>query len=558
MIRDFLVRLLQRSDILRILGIPVLFIMFFFAVSGVVQLAHQKPVIVSMSPSIAGPGEVLLIKGRHFGSVQGDNWIEIGGDRLSGNSYIKWTDTTIMATLPAAVADGLVFVCNRNGKSNPQVFANRDNIPVAARTNNDVGLPVIDSFNAASVSTGQLLTILGKNFGITRGNSEVRFSWLTTTANTLTPSIPLTTGQTSDTSTIACSDHDFCYELWSDNELHVRIPDGATSGIVFVKTERGTSNQMSITITDPSGVKHYDNRRTYSLSLEVDITNVLASDGNMLFLRIPVPQETATQHGVKITASSPPPYMENYRGTILHQIENLKTARSEKVTHSFLLTAYSVSSTVNQNLVQSWQDTQSPLYLMYTAPDRIIPSDSKDVITASALIVGKETNPYKKSMLIYSWIAKNIEYRKTETPDRTITQILSTKNGDALDLAILYTSLSRAAGIPAIPVAGILVDAKQSSRIHWWAEFYLENFGWLPVDPGLALETGNTEAYFGQQGADHIAFSRGWTDQKPMTPKSRIVYKPHSFAFQPVWEESGGNIKSYTSFWAEPKVTGVY
>jgi len=511
-----------------------------------------------MSPSIAGSGEVLLIKGRHFGNVQGDNWIEIGGDRLSGNSYIKWTDTTIMATLPAAVADGLVFVCNRNGKSNPQVFANRDNIPVAARTNSDIGLPVIDSFNTATISTGQLLTILGKNFGITRGDSEVRFSWLTATANTLTPSIPLTTVQTSDTSSIACTDHDFCYELWSDNELHVRIPDGATSGIVFVKTERGTSNQMNITITDPSGVKRYDNKRTYSLSLEVDITNVFASDGNMLFLRIPVPQETATQHGVKITASSPAPYMENYKGTILHQIENLKTARSEKVSHSFLLTVYGINSTVNPNLVQPWQDTQSPLYLMYTAADHIIPSDNKDVIATSALIVGNETNPYKKSVLIYSWITKNIEYRKTETPDRTITQILSTKNGDAYDLAILYTSLSRAAGIPSIPVAGILVDAKQTSRIHWWAEFYLENFGWLPVDPGLALETGNANSYFGKQDADHIAFSRGWTDQKPMTPKSRIVYKPHSFAFQPVWEESGGNIKSYTSFWVEPKVTGVY
>ena len=64
--------------------------------------------------------------------------------------------------------------------------------------------------------------------------------------------------------------------------------------------------------------------------------------------------------------------------------------------------------------------------------------------------------------------------------------------------------------------------------------------------------------YFGNLDANHIAFSRGWTDQKPMAPKSRVVYKPRSFAFQPVWEESGGNIKGYTSFWDDPKVTGVY
>ena len=153
---------------------------------------------------------------------------------------------------------------------------------------------------------------------------------------------------------------------------------------------------------------------------------------------------------------------------------------------------------------------------------------------------------------------------EVKNPDRMAVEALKTGSGDAYDMAILFCALARASGVPAIPVAGIVVDAERESRVHWWAEFYLEGFGWVPADPGLAqglpfrLRDDAREWYFGNLDASHIAFSRGWVDQKPMTSKGRIVYKPRSFAFQPVWEESGGNIKSYTSFWADPKVTGIY
>lgn len=552
MIRTFFIRLLQRSDFVRFLAIPLLFIAFAFAVSGIVMLANRKPSVESISPAIAGPGEVIVLKGRHFGETMGDNWIEIAGDRISGNACIQWTDTTVMITLPETVADGLVYVCSRNGKSNPLVFANRNNIPVAARVSTDVGQPVITSFNTDRTSTGKVLTISGRNFGITRSSSEVRFTWQ------ISSSIPIAATQQNNNPTIACSEHDFDYEFWSDQELRVRVPDGATTGNVYVKTDRGLSNQMPITIVTEAGTKQYRNQRTYLLSLEVDITGVSASEGNMLFLRIPVPQENAMQHNVEVTASNPKPYMENYQGTILHQLENLKNGRDEKISHSFLLTNYGIETKVTPALVKPYEDVKAPLYLMYTAPDAIVPSDKQEIILASASIVQKEKNPYLKARLLYAWLAENVSFKRAEDPNRSPIEALESKSGDAYDLAILFTALARASGIPAVPAAGILVDAERSSRVHWWAEFYIENFGWIPVDPGLAAETGNAERYFASMDNDHIAFSRGWIEQKAMTPKSRIVYKPRSFAFQPVWEESGGNIKSYASFWGDPKVTGVY
>jgi len=551
MIKLFLTRIFQRSPFLRFLVLPVLFAFFAVILAGFALIARNRPVLESLSPAIAEPGEVIVIQGKHFGNERLDNWIEIAGNRISGTAYLKWTNTTIMALLPEAVDDGLVYVVNRAGKSNPLIFANRNNIPVAARVNTDIGLPVISSFDTVTAETGKRIVITGKNFGITRNKSTVLFSWQIDSA------IPVAAVSRTSQLSIACSEHDFDYEFWSDQELRVRVPDGATSGNVYVQTERGMSNPMAIQIVNQPGTKKYVDRHTFVLSLQVDITGVSASEGNMLFLRVPVPEVTATQRGVEVTASSPKPYMENYRGTILHQLENIKSGRNEKISHSFLLTNYALKTAVNPALVKPYSDTDSPLYLMYTAADRIVPADNSVIAVKAAEITGKEKNPWLKARLIYNWILANIQFSVRTNPDRTVLEALSARTGDDYDRAILFSALTRAAGVPSIPVAGVLVDKEQTTRPHWWAEIYIENFGWIPVDPALVSDETDANA-FGNLDVYHIAFSRGWTDAKPVTAKSRIVYKSHSFAFQPIWEESGGNIKSYTSFWAEPKVTGVY
>lgn len=551
MLRQLLERVFQRSSIVRLLLIPAFFALFALAASLLVAVTHRRPAIDSMSPSIASPGEVVVITGRHFGESKGDSWIEIAGDRISQNACIQWTDSVVMVVLPATAGNGLVYVNNRNGKSNPCVFANKDNIPVAARADYDTGLPIITGMDATQVSIGQPLTIKGKNFGITRGDSEVRFSWQTVTG------IPIASSP-EKTSSIPCSEHDFDYDTWSDQELRVRVPDGAMSGIVYVKTDRGTSNHMQITVANDAGTKQYGQKRTYLLSLGVDITDVNASEGNMLFLRIPRPEQNVLQQNVEITASDPKPYMENYKGTILHQLENLRTGKPEKVAHSFLVTNYSVEAKIRPTLVKPWSDKNSPLYLMYTAADAIVPSDNENVARTAASIVNGEKNPYIGAELIYTWLATNVEWKQVGDPNRSPLVSLAQKSGDAYDFAILFASLARASGIPALPVAGILVDGELGSRVHWWAEFYVEKYGWIPVDPGLAAETKEVSAHFGKIGVDHVAFSRGWVEQKPMTQKSRIVYRARSYAFQPIWEESGGNIKSYASYWSEPKILGVY
>ena len=116
-----------------------------------------------------------------------------------------------------------------------------------------------------------------------------------------------------------------------------------------------------------------------------------------------------------------------------------------------------------------------------------------EVITEKgAEIVKKEKNPYRKAEAIYKWVTGNVAWKRDIPDNRTAGETLAALNGDSQDLAVLFCALARAQGIPSIPVAGLLVDSTRNSAVHWWAEFYVEGFGWVPVD--LAIPAGGATA----------------------------------------------------------------
>lgn len=548
----YLSLMFRKHPFFRFLTLPVAFLAFSALVTLFTLAFHQKPAIESISPSIGEPGEVVVIRGNHFGASKGDSWIEIAGDRLSSSACVSWTDTVIMITLPSTVDDGLLFVHTPSGRSNPELFANRENIPVSVRDNADPGLPFVASLNAPQASTGSTVTIAGSNFGVSRNQSQVFFSWQ------LDPAIPRSGLTQEELSVIPCSEHDFDYESWSDQEIRVRVPDGADSGNVYVKTDRGLSNGVPIVVTDPVGTKKFGSKRTYVISIEVSVTNVVAAGDNILYLRVPRPAETAAQQNIDVTASSVEPYLANYRDAILHRLDNLVEGDKKRITHSFILTDYSVECSVNPSKVKPYARTDDPVYTTYTAPDALVPSTDPAVASLAAEIVKKEKNPWNKAQLLFRWVAENVAPTRDVAPNRTVAQTISLKNGDSQDMALLFCAMARSQGIPAVPVSGLLVDSDRDSAVHWWAEFYIENFGWVPVDPAIPGPDSGPSRAFGNLDVNHIAFSRGWTDQTPMLPNSKIVWRSRSWALQPIWEESAGNITGYTSYWSEPKISGVY
>lgn len=537
----------------------------FLGISLLVFSEHGKvPEIEAISPQIGAPGSIMRITGSGFGEQRDTSFVEIGGSSLTSSSYLSWTSSEIRVQLPANVQDGLVYVVTRRGRSQPVIFANRENIPVAiSKIETQQMLPVITSETPQRISVGQVLTITGSNFGSIRGeNACVYFTpgWK-----------PDTTGgmEQLDHIYIRAQDSDYDYEFWSDTEIRVRVPDGAASGSFFVQTDKGESNQRTITVSTTPGVKSFPNRRTYLLQLTADVSEVDMETNSMLTLRVPRPQPSASQHGVAMTECNPPPVFEDYNRSVIHQVHSSQiTGKKIPFTQTFVVPVHSVSTEINPDRVQEFSDTSRLLYKIFTEPDDCIPSGKKAVIELSGKIVGRETNPYQQARLIYDYMLDNYRLLHQLLPKEVSSlNLLDSFQGDAYDFAIIFTALCRATGIPAIPVSGILVDNAKNSRNHWWAEIYLEDFGWLPVDVAMAAGLGfslstepesRREFYFGNMDFHHIAFSRGWNKVNPTVITNKTVFRPKTYGLQSIWEEATSGTISYSSFWSDPLVLGIY
>ena len=129
----------------------------------------------------------------------------------------------------------------------------------------------------------------------------------------------------------------------------------------------------------------------------------------------------------------------------------------------------------------------------------LLPTDGIVKDTAMQITNG-ETTDVAKARAIYEWIvdntARNPKTRGCGTGD--IRFMLETKDltGKCADLNALYVGLARAAGLPARDVYGIRVAKSElgykslgasSEKItksqHCRAEVYLNDHGWVPVDP---------------------------------------------------------------------------
>ena len=536
----------------------IIAIVLFVTVTRIASYRAKKmPVLVSINPQIGAPGDIMVITGNNFGNSRGSSFVEIGGSKLTSSCYLDWNDSEIKVIIPSNVQDGLVFV-STNEKSNQLFFANENDIPSPVRPDPKKSIPIISALSKNAASVGEVISIEGSNYGNSRGESAVFF-----TANHETNDV------TQD-NFISASDLDFDYELWSDTEIKVRIPDGAKTGSCYVKTDKGESNRISLSVPQNIGQKKYSNKHTFVVQLTQDIANAVSTDENStITLRVPRPALFSSQPKIELSECNPTPILENFKNTIVHQIQLSSAEHSRvKFSHNFIITVYSVSTEINARKVKPFSETERKLFKTYTVADKCIPSTDSEIVSIAKNVVGKENNPYAKAKLLYNYLVENYKIlQNPRTENAEIKKMLESKTGDAYDFAILYTALLRASGVPAIPMSGILVDTNSKSKNHWWTEFYIEGLGWIPVDAALGAglhflpfvaQSDAKAFYFGNLDSQHIAFSRGWNEIKSVTVNSSTVYKPRFYALQSIWEESTSSAVSYSSLWNNPSVLGIY
>jgi transglutaminase-like putative cysteine protease len=132
-------------------------------------------------------------------------------------------------------------------------------------------------------------------------------------------------------------------------------------------------------------------------------------------------------------------------------------------------------------------------------------SSQGDSLTATRL-TGNETSPCRMARIYYEYVNNYMDYRPI---DGVGGALFALKNGygECGDYAALFVALCRASGIPARPVVGRWALPEDGDN-HVWAEFYLQDVGWVPVDPSFGPK--NNADTFGNLDNKLIIFNKAY------------------------------------------------
>ena len=165
------------------------------------------PWITSVSPMSGPVGTSVTITGTSFGATQGTSAVTLGASTVTPTS---WSDTVIVAPVPAGATTGNVIVMVNGVGSNRVLFT---------------VTPTISSVSPTSGPVGTSVTITGSNFGASQGTSTVAFNGAAATPTS-----------------------------WSDTAIVVPVPTGATTGNIVVTVGGFASNGVAFTVLVPPSI----------------------------------------------------------------------------------------------------------------------------------------------------------------------------------------------------------------------------------------------------------------------------------------------------------------
>jgi hypothetical protein len=167
-----------------------------------------------------------------------------------------------------------------------------------------------------------------------------------------------------------------------------------------------------------------------------------------------------------------------------------------------------------------------------------VPTTGEIEKIADQVVPVGETNSLKNARKIYDHVLGTMEYKKTGTGwgQGDTMWACANKYGNCTDFHSVFMSLGRIRGIPVRFTMGLTIPPEKSGTIggyHCWAEFYVPEIGWVPVDISEAAKKKDDKAlseyYFGSLTADRVAFTRGrdlTLDPMPASGKQNFFIYP--------------------------------
>ncbi len=226
---------------------------------------------------------------------------------------------------------------------------------------------------------------------------------------------------------------------------------------------------------------------TGSLKHTIQIVNPTYSrvSGGKLF--VPIIENKSARHYVIYNISSStgnPTILTDDSGNLYAYWGNIEINAKQNFTIeiNYRLLSFNTHYTINSSLITDYNKT-SDLYKKYTQPEKLIQSNNSMIISEAQSITNNETDFHEKVFKIYNFVITHMRYVRQDE-ERGALWALENGIGDCSEYTYLFVALCRAAGIPAKAMAGFAFhySTETIEDGHMWAEYYLENYGWIPVD----------------------------------------------------------------------------
>ena len=189
----------------------------------------------------------------------------------------------------------------------------------------------------------------------------------------------------------------------------------------------------------------------------------------------------------------------------------------------------------------------------FLQPDGLVPITGQPAQWAAEQTAGK-TNDLDKARALYEFVYRTMKYDKTGTGwgRGDVLYACDAKKGNCTDFHSLFISMARSQGIPARFEIGYSIPPDRHDGeivgYHCWADFYLPDRGWVPVDISEAWKHPERHDYFfGAHDADRVQFSLGRdVELSPKQSGARVNYFLYPYA--EVGGKTYGNVVSEITF----------
>ena len=296
--------------------------------------------------------------------------------------------------------------------------------------------------------------------------------------------------------------------FYRDLDLVEQNPDWAdhfTEAVKFVLSEYGRKRQAGFAEFKRDWSGFFDPREfLVEYSIEVSRPN-LPDEGN-LKIWLPLPLNRLGQDMIEIIDIVPAENLIGYPRTdgeiaymlLSFDLGSLEEDLTIKIVFSFR--HFRQEFDIDPSQIGEY-DMESPLYIENTLPTESI-YYNEEMKNLARRIVGEERNPYLQARLLYDYVVENIFYSliaHASLEAEGIPESLFAMEhgyGDCGMQSMFFAALCRSIGIPARTPGGFQLFSGQLGT-HFWAEFYLPNYGWIPVDTsvgqGVMYSDGVTE-----------------------------------------------------------------